>query len=330
MKNTPEFRLFLVGASAGGYKAIIKLLEEVPADINAAFFIVVHGSFDQTNFFGDYLRKRISLNVDGVPDKSNIRSGTVFLSKPDSHLYIHENVVSNIKGPRENLFRPSIDVLFRSGGVAFGNRCVGVLLTGRLYDGVSGLAAIKQCGGLAVIQNPATAEFSEMPENALDLVEVDFIFDLEKLAKGITDICKQPLPPERSVPDHIRRESLISATIKSQIKVDNSLGEQVPFSCASCGGPLWKMHDEYGTKRYRCHVGHSFTPDALLESQNQKLEETLWASLRTMEEKKQLLTKMAEEYTGKNFKSMVQHYQDKIKEIEKHISHLRYLMKIHD
>ena len=321
------FRIFAVGASAGGYNAVMTILKGIPESINAAFLVVIHSSFDQTNYFSSYLQKRISLSVNDVEGEIEVKAGNVYLSKTDFHLYAENNTVSNIKGPRENLFRPAIDVLFRSSAVAFGHRCVGVLLTGRLSDGTSGLGAIKQCGGLTVIQNPETAQYSDMPGNALAEVEVDYIFDLEKMAAGIIDICHQPLPPSRPIPDHVMKEALIATAVKSQVLVDKSLGEQVPFSCASCGGPLWQMNNDDGTKRYRCHVGHSFTQEALLQSQNIKLEETLWVSLRTLEEKKQLLSKMSSEFEEKSFNKLSESYRNKILEIDEHIKQLKNLIQ---
>ncbi len=83
-------------------------------------------------------------------------------------------------------------------------------------------------------------------------------------------------------------------------------------------------------ERYRCHVGHSFSQEALLQSQDGKLEETLWVALRTFEEKRILLMRMVEEYKTKGFKTMSRSYQNKLEEVSEHIARLRGLIQIQD
>lgn len=324
-----SFRLFCIGASAGGHAAVLEVLKNIDPGINAAFAVVLHAAIDSPTNFGHFLQNNTKLKVETAETDTLIEAGKIYLSKPNNHLFIQGSTITRSMGPRENLFRPSIDVLFRSAAVGFNSKCVGVLLTGRLNDGTSGLEAIKRCGGLAIIQNPETAEFSDMPSSAQEFVEIDYILNLEKIGAAIKEICQHDLPVELSVPESIVREANIAMKIKSQVRTEESLGDQVPLSCASCGGPLWKMK-ESGIERYRCHVGHSFTQEALLKSQNDKLEETLWVSLRTFEEKKMLLRRMAEEYAAKGFKSIASSYRNKEKEVTTHITRLRELMQLND
>ncbi len=323
------FRVFVIGASAGGHDAVINTLANIPINVNGAFLVVIHNSFDSSGGFERVLEKKIKLKVQLAGSEVPILPGNVYLSFSNQHLVVSDSSLMLSKGPRENLFRPSIDVLFRSAAVSFKNRCVGVLLTGRLNDGTAGLLAIKRCGGIAIIQDPKTAEFSEMPLSAQRSVKVDYCMDVEDIGKLIEVICQQPLPPEKEVPQSLVKEARIALAIKSEISKEDSLGEQVPFSCPSCGGPLWKMTDE-SMERYRCHVGHAFSQEAMLSGQNRKLEETLWVALRTFEEKRILLQRMAETYSEKGFTTLSASFRNKVEEVTEHINRLRDVMKLND
>lgn len=327
--NNDEFRLFLIGASAGGRPAVEKILKDLPPDIPAAFLIVVHSSFDMISSFSSYLNRKIQMEVMDCNNNTPLRTGKVYVSLPNQHMVVKHGKLANSNGPRENLFRPSIDVLFRSAAVTYGNRCVGILLSGRLNDGTVGLEAIKRCGGKTIIQNPETAEFSGMPLNAKKFVNIDYTRDLEEIGPLINEIIQKPLPEKVDIPQPLIREAEIATKIRSQVKTEDYLGEQVALSCASCGGPLWKIKDT-GIPRYRCHVGHSFSEESLLMAQNENLEETLWVCLRTLEEKKVLLHNIADNFAEKGSSQISRSYKDKIEEVEEHIDRLRQLMDIRD
>ena len=111
--------------------------------------------------------------------------------------------------------------------------------------------------------------------------------------------------------------------------MEESLGHQVPISCSSCGGPLWEM-EQTGVKRYRCHVGHSFTEEALLKSQNESLEEALWIAIRTLEEKRMLIKRMADQYKRNGSQSLANSYGDKLDEMNEQVSKLRNVLQIND
>ncbi|GHB73342.1 chemotaxis protein CheB [Persicitalea jodogahamensis] len=323
------FRIILIGASAGGHAAVLTTLKDIPPDINACFLVVIHTSFDATSAFASYLDGKINLRVKEARHGMPIEAGTVYVAVPNNHLALQGGEIMLTRGPRENLFRPSIDVLFRTAAVSQKNRCVGVLLTGRLNDGTAGLSAIKRCGGLTVIQNPRTSEYAEMPRTAQREVEIDHTVNLEDMGEAIIKIAQTKLPPEITVPRNLVREAGIAMKIESQVATDEALGEQVPLSCSSCGGPLWKMDDPH-QQRFRCHVGHSFTQEALLESQNTALEETLWIALRTLEEKQALLKRIILDYDNRGFKTLVPSYKDKLAEVKTHAERLRTLMRLHD
>ena len=322
-------RVFVLGASAGGRKILTTVLEAIPRTIEAAFLIVVHGSSEIASIYPKVLSQKIALKVEEAQNELKINSGTVYIAKPNHHLFVEKGEIFLSNGPRENRFRPSIDVLFRSAAVAYGNTCVGILLTGRLNDGTAGLEAIKKCGGLALIQNPATAEYSDMPSNAAQTVEIDYVVNVEDLGNVIQKIMDEKLPENKKLPASVVRENTIATKISSEIALEDNLGHQVPISCSSCGGPLWKIEDSK-VNRYRCHVGHAFTEEALLESQNDALEEALWVAMRTLEEKKMLLVRVKKDYNSKGIKAMAATHSEQIKEVQQQISTLRKVLQIPD
>jgi len=322
-------RFIVIGASAGGRTAITEILKKIPSDINAAIAIVVHGSHEAPSMFVRALSAKTELNIKEVENGMEIRIGHVYMCKPNLHLYVSQDKLMLSRGPRENLFRPAIDVLFRSAAVSFGNKCVGILLTGRLNDGTSGLEAIKRCGGLTLIQNPATAEYGDMPASAQRHVDIDYVVNLDDMSYVIKGILDEDLPESVSIPKSLVKENNIANKYESQVEKDEKLGHQVSISCPSCAGPLWKMEDTK-VKRYRCHIGHAFTQEALLESQNDSLEEALWLALRTLEERRMLLEKMGADSIKDGFKHLSKSYSSKLSEVSKHIGKLRDVLQLHD
>ncbi|WAC03145.1 chemotaxis protein CheB [Lacinutrix neustonica] len=324
-----NFRTFVIGASSGGYRALKKILCDIPTGLNAAFLVVLHSAFNSTNSYASILKKNVDLTVVDAENGMQIEVDTIYFAKPDHHLFISNNKILLSKGPRENLFRPSIDVLFRSAAVAYQNRCIGILLTGRLNDGTNGLDAIQKCGGLTVIENPETAEFSGMPLFAHKTIAIDYVVNPENMAEVIRKIVKEEFPEDKNVPINIVRENDIAMRIKSQISLQDKLGKKVAMSCATYGGPLWKMKNS-NPVRYRCHVGHAFTQEALLKSQDASLEEALWVSIRTLEEKKTLLNNMIIEYENKGMKTLAESYNNKIEEVSEHINSIKSALQLND
>jgi two-component system chemotaxis response regulator CheB len=168
--------VIVVGASTGGVQAIGELLEKTPPTIKAAIFIVLHVSGQPTvPALAQYLQKKTSLKCSIAQDKEPIKEGHVYIAAPNFHtLVTSQGLIRVIKGSHENRWRPSIDVLFRSAASAYTSRVTGIILTGMLDDGVSGMWAIKQCGGTCIMQEPDEIQFWDMPVHVPDQVEVDY------------------------------------------------------------------------------------------------------------------------------------------------------------
>ena len=151
--NGPSF-VIVIGASAGGLNAIAELVSQFPTDLNAAVFVVLHLS---KAALGDILVNRIqkntSLDCKIAEHNEEIKSGQIYIAPPDEHLLAKEDRIVIGRGPAENRFRPSIDVLFRSAAASHGEKVIGIILTGFLNDGTAGMMAIKQSGGHCIVQD---------------------------------------------------------------------------------------------------------------------------------------------------------------------------------
>ncbi|TPG34843.1 chemotaxis protein CheB [Flavobacterium pectinovorum] len=301
MKAIKEENNFIVvvGTSAGGMKALITLLEQLPKDFPAPLLIVQHISADAT---GDALLN--SLNKIGklkcihAKHGNRIESGHIYLAPSDHHLMVENNGTLLVtKGAQENRSRPAIDPLFRSAAASFGNRTIGLLLTGYLDDGTAGLIAIQRCGGISIIQDPADADYPDMPKNALNQMKPDYCIPIAEMGGVLSILMTRKTSKQPAIPEDIIKEIKIAQRVLSDLPSVNSLGEQVPFNCPGCGGVLWKMDKGPGL-RYRCHTGHAYTAAALLAEQTEKIEETMWTALRMFEERKNLLTTIANGQKG--------------------------------
>lgn len=303
--------------------ALVQLVAQLPATLPAAVLVVQHFASDTD---GQQLVSRLArhtaldcrLPVDGEP----LRPGALYLAPPDRHLLAKDGSVAHVlvtKGPRENRYRPSADALFRSAAVAYGPRTVGIVLTGMLHDGTAGLEFIKRCGGVAIVQDPAEAEFPSMPESALRHVDVDYVVPLALMGDLLDEITRGVVPERKvEVPADLKQEAAIAERVVGTVAAVAALGHHVPLTCPDCGGTLWEMN-QGKVLRYRCHTGHAFTADALLRKSQQSLEESLWVALRMMEERKHLLSSMALRgdvlHPG--------HQEERIGEIKKHTERLR-------
>jgi two-component system chemotaxis response regulator CheB len=319
--------VIVIGTSAGGLKALSQLVSQLPDNFPAPIFIVQHISPDAT---GDVLLDALSANtkLKCVHAKPGMRpkQGFIYVAPSDHHLLIDGgNKMLVSKGAHENRSRPAIDPLFRSAAVAFGNKVIGILLTGYLDDGTSGMKVIKRCGGKCIVQHPDDAEYPAMPISAIKNVDVDYIVPISEMGGILYQIMEQKKPRQVAVPKDIEIEAAIAERTLSDLPSVNALGVQVPFNCPGCGGVLWEIKEDKSL-RYRCHTGHAFTASTLLAEQTGKIEETMWTALRMFEERKNLLSTMAEKYKGKTAEAL----KERVAMSQIHIDRIRAVLMADD
>jgi two-component system chemotaxis response regulator CheB len=291
----PPRSIIVIGASAGGVEALTKLVHGLPTDIPAAVFVTIHFPPTGTSALARILGRAGKLKATHAADGEGIEAGHIYIAPPDQHLLIFPDQLRLYRGPRENGNRPAIDPMFRSAALAFGSRVIGVVLSGNLDDGTSGLLAIKRRGGIAVVQEPEDALFPSMPQSAIDHVAVDHVLKLDRVAELLAELAQRAPDREEIVAsDEARKETEYTEIDMSRIEdADNHPGVLAPFGCPDCGGTLWELR-EGDLVRFRCRVGHAWTADALLASQAETLDAALWTALRALEESASLSHQLAE------------------------------------
>ncbi|HEY6978593.1 MAG TPA: chemotaxis protein CheB [Chitinophagaceae bacterium] len=325
--NSQPTYVVVVGASAGGLNALSEFVGQLTTDMDIAVFTVLHLS---TTGIGDYLVQKLQSNTSlkciKATDNRKIEKGFIYIAPPNHHLLVKKQRMILGRGPVENRWRPSIDVLFRSAAVAFGTRAIGILLTGLLDDGKAGMLAIKKCGGVCVVQDPNEAEYPDMPLAVLDAMEVNYCVSLAEMGSAIKEIMKQPLQEDVGIPEEIKAESEIAEKVAIGVeRVEDLGGEHSIYSCPDCGGSLWQI-TENNMHRYRCYIGHAYSENDLLTKQAENMEATLWVALRMMEERRTLLHKMEQDAKRKGFIRIASDHHNKGIDLQMHIDKLKDIL----
>jgi two-component system, chemotaxis family, protein-glutamate methylesterase/glutaminase len=153
--------VIVVGTSAGGVEALKELVADLPRGLPASVLVVLHVAPEAPSLFPAILNRAASLPVAHATAGEPLQHGRIYVAPPDQHLMVVPGRLIVRRGPRQNRHRPAVDPLFRSAAQVYGPRVIGVVLTGTLDDGTAGLQAIKQQGGVAVVQEPREAEDAE-------------------------------------------------------------------------------------------------------------------------------------------------------------------------
>jgi two-component system chemotaxis response regulator CheB len=167
--------IVVLGASAGGVEALSTVIGALPAEFPAAVFVVLHLAPAGLSLLPEILGRAGQLPVRHAIDGAPIEPGNVYVAPPDHHLIVDAGVMRVTEGPIEHRARPALDPLFRSAAESYGPRVVGVVLSGMLDDGATGLQAVKQHGGATIVQDPDDAMFRGMPVNAVRLAAPDHV-----------------------------------------------------------------------------------------------------------------------------------------------------------
>jgi two-component system chemotaxis response regulator CheB len=185
----PGPELVVIGASWGGLEAVGRLLDRLPASLDCAMALVQHRG-PGISALAHLLATHTSWPVGEAEDKEVISPGKLYLAPPGYHLMVQSGGFALSTEAPLRYSRPSIDVLFDSAADAYGPRLVGVLLTGANDDGARGLARIQACGGVTLVQDPATATRPDMPRSALAIMTPDLVAPLEGIAARLTEVCR--------------------------------------------------------------------------------------------------------------------------------------------
>lgn len=321
----------MIGASAGGVEALIRLVHDLRDDFPAPIAIVLHVPADSPSMLAEILGRKGMLPSKTAEDGDRFEPGRIYVARPDHHLIVRRNGGLSLgvaRGPRENRHRPAVDPLFRSAALAARSNAIGVVLSGTLDDGTAGLIAIKQCGGITVVQEPSDALYAGMPQNAIENVDVDHVVPLAGLAALLHRLVREAPPRATGAePGNLELEAHVAELGHDALHTDDRPGNPSPYSCPDCGGVLWEIEDsEY--VRYRCRVGHAFSPESMLGAQDEILEEALWSAVKTLEESARLSRRLAVSERQRGNQWLVQRFEEKEKEARDRVEVIRrYLLR---
>lgn len=288
--------IIVIGASVGGIEAVSKLLSGLPPDLNAAVFVVIHIGAAESRL-AQVLNRTSKLPVSQAVDGAKIVPGHVYVAAPDHHLVLTPGEMRLVFGPREHFTRPAIDPLFRSAALSFGSRVIGVVLTGGRADGAAGLLAIKDFGGIGIVQDPADAFAPSMPRSAIARVAVDHICPLSEIPALLTRYDPPdpgPAPAQPSLIELEHKLSVLEICPAGESEL-NQLGVPSSLTCPECGGVLYCVRDTR-LLRYRCAAGHAMAAETLLERLEEVREQASWSAVRAITEEAALLRQMSDRY----------------------------------
>ena len=319
--------IIVVGASAGGVEALSTLVRDLPPDLPAAVFVVLHIPAQSTSMLPSILQRAGALPVVQATDGIAIRQGCIYVAPPDHHLLVERGFVRVVRGPRENRHRPAVDPLFRTAARAYGPRVAGVVLTGALDDGTAGLQAIKTRGGVAIVQDPVDAFFPGMPQSAMENVEVDHCLPLSGIAPLLVRLAREPADDEGAypVPEEMDFEARIAEMDPAALWGEKRPGVPSIFSCPECKGVLYEMHDGE-LLRFRCQVGHAYSPKSMLVEQSETLEAALWVALNTLEENANLVRRLAKQSRERNHGHVAARFEEKVRDAEQRAAVIREVL----
>jgi two-component system, chemotaxis family, protein-glutamate methylesterase/glutaminase len=287
-------RIVVIGASAGGIDALRSLLSELPPDFPVPIGIVIHTAAESPGVLAQIFQRWTRLHVTLAFDTCPLQPGHVYVAPPDRHLLVEPGRVRTTKGPREHGFRPAVDPLFRSAAQVYGPGAIGVILSGNLDDGSAGLWTIKKLGGIAVVQDPADALFPSMPFHALEAVDADHVARLSEIPSILAELATgMPLEAaSASMPEHINVEVNIAKEQNPRDAGLERIGKPSPYACPDCHGVLLEL-EEGNRFRFRCHIGHAYSVDSLLAAMNEAIEHAMSTAVRSLEEARLLMDRMA-------------------------------------
>jgi two-component system chemotaxis response regulator CheB len=301
--------VIVIGASAGGVQALQSLVSQLPPELPASVLVVLHLMSAGTSVLHSILDRAGPLPASPARDGERLERGHIYCAPPDFHTLLRGPGIHLSAGPRENGHRPAIDPLFRSAARAYGSRVIGVVLTGTLDDGTDGLRLIKERGGATVVQDPDDAAYRGMPESAISYVGPDRVVPLAELGATLFDLIDAPLDPAGANGIEDPGSQPIDL-VEVEFGREEPVGDATRLTCPDCGGVMLER-DEGGLVRFACQVGHAYSPESLDEEQGEALESALWTAIRSLDERADLLRRMARRADRSGSESTVDRLEEK-------------------
>ena len=325
----PNRNVLAIGTSAGGVEALRFLASEFPGDFPAAVLVVIHLPSDYQSSLDSILTQAGPLPARFVTDGTTPDPGQIYIGPPDSHLILDGDKLRLGQGPRENNSRPSIDPMFRSVALCCGHRGIGVVLTGTLGDGASGLHTLHEYGGLTVVQDPGDAAFAGMPEAALTKFTPDHVTGLAGMPALFQRLVNEPQGRQAMPSSDLIYEVGLATRGNGSMSQMDRIGERSLLACPDCHGVMWEIK-EGGLIRYRCHVGHAYTAELMSLALDETLRRALGSGLRALDERIALTRKLYEQAKDAGRSHLAESWRKKLIECEQEAEILRDSIKRFD
>lgn len=333
--------IIVIGASAGGVEALLQLAAGLPEELKAAVLVVLHLPPNAVSNLPELVTHAGKLRAEYARDGEPLVAGRIYIAPPDRHLLIQRKEGGRgfarlSTGPRENHARPAIDTMFRSAALAYGPRVIGVILSGMLSDGTAGSWEIKERHGISVVQDPGEALCPSMPHTVLDQVPVDHVLPVAEIPALLTKLTHElphdeprnttqsreggegMFPNDESNPDELPGTAEVRRDMGTQIAGKRDRAVTV-YVCPDCGGTLWQVNA--GTfPRFRCHIGHVYGAEDLLEGYTTDLEQSLWRVVRTLQDKANLARQLAAQARERGDAATADEYEAKARRDDEHMA----------
>ena len=295
-----------IGGSAGGIEALRELVASLPSDFRPSILVVIHMPAHTRSVLPAILERGGPLPAAHAVDGEPLVGGRIYVAPPDRHLLVRDGTVVLGRGPRENGHRPAVDVLFRSVARWYGPAAIGVVLSGALDDGAAGAAVVARHGGRVVVQEPTEALYDGMPASAIRADDPDAVVPVAAMAALLVEWSREQVhaPAPHSDGDLVV-ETDVADMVDAALDDPQRPGEPVPLSCPDCSGPLYEISTD--VLRFRCRVGHAWSPDSLAAQQVEGAEAALWMAVRHLEEKAELHHRLAEAAASRGSRTADRH-----------------------
>jgi len=298
------------------------VVNDLPADLDAAVCIVLHIPPTGRSLLAPILDRVSALDVVLAEHGAPLARGTIQVARADHHLLVRSDRVELSRGPKENGVRPAADPLLRSLARTWGRAGAAVILSGSMDDGAAGAVAVKKAGGMVFVQHPDDALVAGMPLAALAADHPQKVLPLPDLADALRRLTEEPIPEPEEEP--VPAEPDPAEMMRGPSRPD---GPASGFTCPECNGALWELH-EGGLLRYRCRVGHAYSEEAMVHAQGSAVEAALYAALEVLEERGELMRKIAQRYTLR--KDLQGRFQAHALQAETHAATIRRVLAATD
>ena len=312
--------IVVVGTSAGGVEALCELKKHLPQNFDASVFVVMH--IGSESKLPEVLNHCGKLPAIAAEHNKAYKRGCIYVAPPQNHLSIKNGKTVLSRGPRENGHRPAVDVLFRSAARAHSARVVGVVLSGGRDDGSAGLYAIKARGGIAIVQDPAEAMTPAMPENALNMVDIDFCLPVRQIADVLVQLT---IGNATNVTESPNGGNTMEDEASADHPTTEPPGDQIPLACPDCNGPLYEARDGQ-LVQFECFVGHRFSPESLSEQHTEALERALWTAIRKLKERVVLHRNLMERKRNKGEEELFKRLEESVTRAKNDLKLLREVL----